>query len=162
MVLKNEHLQVNVYSFPLRQQTSPKNTTCHGKRQDPPSRQKSLTLSSHPGQNTDLQRAPWRHSKKISKRNCMMRKIAGTSRGAKQTVLRATGMPLCYSVEEYCAPVWSRSAPSKLVGVKLRETMRIVSGCLKSTPKEWLPVCSAIWSLPTWDAMKSTRDGKRK
>ena len=83
-------------------------------------------------------------ARKIGKRNCLIGKIAGTSWGAKQAVLRTTGLALCYSVAEYCSPVWSRSAHCELVDIKLRETMRVVSGCLKSTPKAWLPVCSAM------------------
>jgi len=43
-----------------------------------------------------------------------------------------------------CAPVWTRSAHTSLVDVKLRESMRIVTGCLKPTPVQWLPVMSAI------------------
>ena len=45
---------------------------------------------------------------------------------------------------EYCAPVWSRSAHTNLVDVKLRDSMRTITGCLKSTPTQWLPVLSRI------------------
>lgn len=81
---------------------------------------------------------------KIAKRNCLIRKLANSSWGASQQVLRTSALALCYSAGEYCAPVWMRSPHVKLVDTKLRETMRIVSGCLKSTPTQWLPTMSAI------------------
>ena len=59
-------------------------------------------------------------------------------------MLRTTAVALCYSAAEYCAPAWARSKNAKLVDTKLRETMRITSGCLKSTPNQWLPVVSSI------------------
>ena len=83
-------------------------------------------------------------ARKIGKRNCLLRKLAGTTWGASQTLLRTSTMALCHSVGEYCAPVWMRSTHSSLVDVKLRESMRIITGCLKSTPTQWLPVMSAI------------------
>jgi len=83
-------------------------------------------------------------SRKIGKRNCILRKLAGTTWGASQTLLRTSSLALCYSVAEYCAPVWTRSAHTSLVDVKLRDSMRIVTGCLKPTPVQWLTVMSAI------------------
>ena len=83
-------------------------------------------------------------SNKIGKRNCLIRKLARTTWGAKQTVLRTTTLALSYSVAEYCAPVWMRSAHTNLIDVKLRESMRTITGSLRSTPNQWLPVMSAI------------------
>ena len=83
-------------------------------------------------------------AQKVNKRNNLLKKVAGTNWGASQTVLRTTATALCYSAAEYCAPAWARSPHTRLVDTKLRETMRITSGCLKSTPTQWLPVTSAI------------------
>ena len=83
-------------------------------------------------------------AKKVNKRNCIIRKIAGTSWGAKQSVLRTSGLALCYSAAEYAAPVWSRISHTHQIDTKLRDTMRTISGCLKSTPNNWLLVTSAI------------------
>ena len=83
-------------------------------------------------------------ARKIGKRNCILGKLAGTTWGASQTLLRTSAIALCYSVAEYCAPAWTRSAHTNLVDAKLRSSMRIVTGCLKSTPTQWLPVMSAI------------------
>ncbi|GFS20015.1 hypothetical protein ElyMa_001558800 [Elysia marginata] len=40
---------------------------------------------------------------------------------------------------EYCAHVWTRSPNTELVDVKLRDSMRTIGGCLKSTLIQWLP-----------------------
>ena len=83
-------------------------------------------------------------ARKIGKRNCLLRKLAGTTWGASQTLLRTSTLALCHSAAEYCAPVWMRSTHTNLVDVKLRDSMRVITGCLKSTPTQWLPVMSAI------------------
>ena len=71
---------------------------------------------------------------KIGKRNCLIKKLAGTTWGAHQPLLRTSTLALCYSAAEYCSPVWSRSTHTNLVDVKLRDSMRTITGCLKSTP----------------------------
>ena len=81
---------------------------------------------------------------KIAKRNCILSKLARTTWGASQTVLRTSTIALCNSVAEYCAPVWTRSSHTQLIDIKLRESMRKIGGCLKSTPTQWLPVISSI------------------
>lgn len=53
-------------------------------------------------------------------------------------------MALCYSTAEYCAPVWARSAHTRLVDTQLNTTMRIISGTFRATPLPWLPVLSNI------------------
>ena len=81
---------------------------------------------------------------KVSKRVSLMRKLAGTSWGASQEVLKTTAMALCYSAAEYCSPVWARCAHTSKVDTQLNESMRIVSGTTQSTPIPWLPVMSNI------------------
>ena len=49
-----------------------------------------------------------------------------------------------FSVAEYCAPVWCRSAHVNLVDVQLNTTLRTITGTLRSTPLPWLPVLSNI------------------
>jgi hypothetical protein len=46
-----------------------------------------------------------------------------------------------YSVAEYCSPVWARSAHCKKVDIELNH---IISGTVRSTQTEWLPVLSNI------------------
>ena len=81
---------------------------------------------------------------KIKSRNNLLQKLAGTTWGADAVTLRLTAVALCYSVGEYCAPVWCRSNHTHLVDVQLNNTMRTVSGTIRSTPIEWLPVLSNI------------------
>ncbi|GFR72816.1 RNA-directed DNA polymerase from mobile element jockey-like [Elysia marginata] len=85
---------------------------------------------------------------KIAKRNCILRKLATTSWGALQSVLQTSTLALCCSAAEYCTPVWTRSPSTKLVNVKLRESMRRIGGCLKSTLIQWLPTIKLNWFSP--------------
>jgi len=54
---------------------------------------------------------------KLKNRNNLLMKLAGSSWGANTKTLRMSTMALCYSVAEYCAPVWSRSPHTGLVDV---------------------------------------------
>ena len=81
---------------------------------------------------------------KLKGRNNLLMKLAGSSWGADANTLRSSALALCYSVGEYCAPVWARSAHTKLVDVQLNTTMRLVTGTLRPTPLPWLPVLSNI------------------
>ena len=64
--------------------------------------------------------------------------------GASANTLRSSALVLCYSAAEYCAPVWSRSAHTSQIDVQLNSTMHLISGTLRSTPLQWLPVLSNI------------------
>ena len=76
----------------------------------------------------------------------LLMKLAGSTWGASANTLRSSALALCYSAAEYCAPVWSRSAHTSRVDVRLNSTMRLISGTLHSTPLPWLPVLSNIES----------------
>ena len=45
---------------------------------------------------------------------------------------------------EYCASVWCRSTHTRLIDSNLNDTLRIVTGCLRPTPTEGLPVLAGI------------------
>ena len=81
---------------------------------------------------------------KLKSRNNLLMKLASSSWGAHANTLRASALALCYSVGEYCAPVWARSTHTKLVDVQLNTTMRLITGILRPTPLPWLPVLSNI------------------
>ena len=53
-------------------------------------------------------------------------------------------MSLVYSTAEYCAPVWCRSAHTRLINSVLNDALHIVTGCLRPTPTDRLPVLSGI------------------
>ena len=58
--------------------------------------------------------------------------------GAGAKTLRTSALVLCYSVAEYCAPVWRNTAHTNLVDVQLNNAMRTC------TRTDWLPVLSNI------------------
>lgn len=81
---------------------------------------------------------------KLRTRNNILHKLCGTTWGSSANTLRTSAIGLVYSAAEYSAPVWINSAHTHRVDVQLNNTMRIVSGTLKSTPIHWLPVLSHI------------------
>ena len=81
---------------------------------------------------------------KLKTRNNLLSKLVGTTWGANANTMRSSALALCYSVGEYCAPVWARSAHTNLVDVQLNTTMRLITGTVQPTPLAWLPVLSNI------------------
>ena len=53
-------------------------------------------------------------------------------------------MSLVYSAAEYYAPVWCFSAHTRLIDSVLNDALRMVTGCLRPTPTDHLPVLSGI------------------
>ena len=68
----------------------------------------------------------------------------GSGRGAGAKTLRKATLSLVYSAAEYCAPVWCRSAHTRLIDSVLNDALRIVTGCQRPTPTEHLSVLSGI------------------
>ena len=64
--------------------------------------------------------------------------------GAGAKTLRIATLSLVYSTSEYYAPVWYRSAHTRLSDSVLNDAMRMVTGCLRPTPTHHLPVLSGI------------------
>ena len=60
------------------------------------------------------------------------------------STLRTSALALCYSLSEYCCPVWARSSYTNLVNTQLHSSMCLLSGCLKPMELSWLPVLSII------------------
>ena len=82
--------------------------------------------------------------KKLSTRVSMLRRLAGSGWGAGAKTLRTATLSLMYSTAEYCAPPWCRSAHTRLIDSVFNDALRIVTGCLRSTPRNNLPVLSRI------------------
>ena len=82
--------------------------------------------------------------KKLSSRVTLLRRLVGSGWGAGAKTLRIATLSLVYSTAEYCAPVWCRSAHTRLIDSVLNDAMRIVTGCLRPTPTDHLPVLSGI------------------
>ena len=81
---------------------------------------------------------------KVKSRCNIISKLAGTDWGAPAPVLRTSAIALVYSVAEYCVPVWGRCAHVQHVDTQLNIAMRTVSGALRPTNINWLPVLSNI------------------
>ena len=74
----------------------------------------------------------------------MLRRLVGSGWGAGAKTLRIATLSLVYVTAEYCAPVWCRSAHTRLIDSVLNDALRIVTGCLRLTPTDHLPILSGI------------------
>ena len=82
--------------------------------------------------------------KKLSSRITLLRRLVGSGWGADAKTLRIATLSLVYSTAEYYTPVWCRSAHTRLIDSVLNNALRIVTGCLRPTPTDHLPVLSGI------------------
>ena len=82
--------------------------------------------------------------KKLSTRASLLRRLAGSGLGAGAKTLRTAALSLICSTAEYCVPAWCRSAHTRLIDNILNDALRIVTGCLRPTPTDNLPVLSGI------------------
>ena len=82
--------------------------------------------------------------KKLSSRVTLLRRLVSSGWGAGPKTLRIATFSLVYSTTDYCPPVWCRSAHTRLIGSVLNDALRIVTGCLRPTPTNHLPVLSGI------------------
>ena len=94
---------------------------------------------------------------KTRTRNNLVHMLAGTTWGAGAKPLRTSALTLCYSVAEYCVPVWRNSAHTNLVGVRLNNTMRTITGAVRCTMTDWLPVLSNIASADIRREVETSR-----
>ena len=81
---------------------------------------------------------------KLSTRVLLLRRLAGSEWGTGANTLRTAALSLIYLTAEYCAPAWCRSAHTSLINSVLNDALRIVTGCLGTTPTDNLPVLSGI------------------
>jgi len=84
--------------------------------------------------------------KKLTSRVAHLRQLAGSGWGAGATALRTATLSLVHSTAEYCAPVWCRSAHTRLINPAINDALRIVTGCLRPTPVDKLPILAGIQS----------------
>ena len=82
--------------------------------------------------------------KKLSSRVTLLRRLVGSGWGAGAKTFRIATLSLVYSASEYCAPIWCRSAHTRLIDSVLNDALRIVTGCLCPTPTDHLTVLSGI------------------
>ena len=98
-----------------------------------------------------------RHLQSLRKKliSCVghLKQLAGSSWGADATILRTAILALIHFTAEYCAPVWCRSAHTRLIGKPINNTLQIVTGCLSFTPTDNLLFYQACNQL-SFDAKK--------
>ena len=82
--------------------------------------------------------------KKLSSRVTLLRRLVGSGWGAGAKTLRTATLSLVYSTSENYAPVWCRSAYNRLIDSVLNDALRIITGCLRPTPTDHLPILSGI------------------
>ena len=82
--------------------------------------------------------------RKKSSRVTLLRPLVGSGWGAGAKTLRIATFSRVHSTVEYCAAVWCRSAHTRLIDSVLNDALRIVTGCLRPTPKDHLPILSGI------------------
>ena len=82
--------------------------------------------------------------KKPPSRVTLLWQFVGLGWGAGAKTLRIATLSLVYSTAEYCAPVWCCSAHTRLIDSVLNDALRIVTGCLRPTPTDHLPILSGI------------------
>ena len=70
----------------------------------------------------------------------MLRRLAGSGWDADAKTLQIAFLSLVCYTSEYCAPVWCSSVYTFLIGSVLDYAMRIVTGCLRPTPTDYLPI----------------------
>ena len=82
--------------------------------------------------------------RKLSSRVTLLKRLVGSGWGAGAKTIQIATLSLVYSTSEYCAPVWCRSAHTRLIDSALNDALRIVTGCLRPTTTDHLPVFSGI------------------
>ena len=82
--------------------------------------------------------------KKLSSLVTLLRRLVGSGWGTDAKTLCIATLSLVHSIAEYCAPVWCCNAHTHLINSVLNDALHIVTGCLRPTPMDHLPVLSGI------------------
>jgi len=73
-----------------------------------------------------------------------LRQLAGSGWGARATTLRTATLDLVHSRAEYYAPFWCRSAHTRLIDPAINDALLILTGCLRPTLADNLPIFAGI------------------
>ena len=82
--------------------------------------------------------------KKLTSRVALLRRLPGSGWGTGATTLRFATLALVHSTAEYCGPVWCPGAHTRLIDPTINYALRIVTGCLRPTPVDNLPILTGI------------------
>ena len=81
---------------------------------------------------------------KVATRNNLLRQLSSSKWGTNASTIRTVALALRYSVAEYAAPVWARSAHVYKLDSELNSACLAITGCLKPTNVEELYLLSGI------------------
>ena len=110
----------------------------------------------HTGPNVVTKAHVEKIKQKAGTRNNIIRKLRNSKWRATPTTPRSSALALCYSAAEYACPVWERSTHAKKLDATLNETCRMITGCLKPTNTNRLPVLAGI-ATPDFRGAVSSR-----
>jgi len=82
--------------------------------------------------------------KKLTSRVALLRLLAVFGWGTGAKTLRTATLVMVHSTAEYCAPAWCRSAHTHLIDPTINDAMLTVTGCLRPTPADNLPILAGI------------------
>jgi len=82
--------------------------------------------------------------KKLASCVALLTRLAGSSSVTGAKTLRIATLVLVQSTAEYCTPVWCHSAHTHLIDLTINDALRIVTGCLRPTPADNLPILAGI------------------
>ena len=85
-------------------------------------------------------------SKKANARWNLLRRLVDTKLGAHFYVLKKSTLAFAFAPAKYCSPVWCPSDHTYRLEAALNNSLRLVSGCIRSTPSVTLPVVTGITS----------------
>ena len=80
----------------------------------------------------------------LSSRVTLLRRLVSSGWGAGAKIRCIATLSLIYSTAEYCAPGWCRSAHTRFIDSVLNDALRVVTGYLRSSPTDYLPIFSGI------------------
>ena len=86
-------------------------------------------------------------SKKVNAWCNLHRRFASTKWGAHFDVLQTSTTSLAFAPAEYCSPVWCRSVHTHRLDAALNNGLRLVSGCIRSTPTFMLPDYASCYPI---------------
>ena len=82
--------------------------------------------------------------KKLSSHVTLLKRLVCSGWGASAKALRTAALYLVCSTIENRAPVWCRSAQTRLIDSVLNDALRILTGCLCPTSTDHLLILSGI------------------
>jgi len=136
---KAQHHENGVGGLPSQQEESQTWAESQLQQRNPALLFRAEIPRSNFGQVVHVSPTPWVTSQEA---NITRRTPEAACWGAGATTLRTATLAL--STAEYCAHVWCRTAQTSLIDPTINDALRIVTGCLRPTPADNLPILAGI------------------